>query len=187
MKTAAKISALLASCALAACSMVDVKTDYDHSTSFAKYKSYVLSPTPGGQSLSPSAQATLASSLKTQLALRGIHQSTHGKADLAVVPVAFLQDKVSVHQYTDWGSAGYGTMGYGYGSYGMWAGAPRTYTNVNQYTEGTLILDFVDTHTHKLVFRGTGQAVVGSQQGNLRKIEKAVEKIVAAFPAGPAQ
>jgi len=28
--------------------------------------------------------------------------------------------------------------------------------DVMQYTEGTLILDFVDRRTHKLVFRGVG-------------------------------
>ena len=73
---------------------------------------------------------------------------------------------------------------YGYGYYGMWAGAPRTYVDVNQYTEGTLILDFVDRHTKKLVFRGIGKAVVGGPESNARNIEEAVAKIVAEYPGG---
>ena len=36
----------------------------------------------------------------------------------------------------------------------MWSGAPRTYTDVSNYTEGAMILDLVDTRTNKLVFRG---------------------------------
>ena len=49
---------------------------------------------------------------------------------------------------------------------------------VQQYTEGTLIIDFVDSKTHKLVFRGLGQAAVGSTERNA----EAVNKIVAAYP-----
>jgi hypothetical protein len=73
----------------------------------------------------------------------------------------FLTDNISVQEYTDWGYGYGGGWPYGYGYYGMWAGAPSTYVDVSTYTEGTMILDVVDTHTKKLVFRGTGTAVVG--------------------------
>jgi hypothetical protein len=53
---------------------------------------------------------------------------------------------------------------------------------VNQYKEGTLILDFVDARTKKLVFRGVGTAVVGGPESNAAKIQEAVSKIVAAYP-----
>jgi len=99
-----------------------------------------------------------------------------------VVRHVFTQEKVSVQQYTDWGYGYHGGWPYSYGYYGFWAGAPRTYVDVNNYTEGTMILDFVDTRTRKLVFRGTGRAVVGGPESNARKIAEAVEKIVAKFP-----
>jgi hypothetical protein len=184
MNTANRIlSSLVAACALAACSSVTVTTDYDHSVSFAKYKTYSLSPATHAQTLSPSSEAALRDSLRTELGARGIREATRGKADLAVVHNAFHQEKVSVQHYTDWGY-GYGGWPYRYGSYSMWAGAPRTYTDVNQYTEGTLVLDFVDTRTNKLVFRGTGQAVVEGPESNARKIQEAVAKIVAKLPVG---
>ena len=94
----------------------------------------------------------------------------------------FLENKVSVQQYTDWGYSYRRRLAVGYGSYSMWAGAPRTYVDVSQYSEGTLILDAVDTRTKKLVFRGTGTAVVGGPESNARKIEEAVAKMVAALP-----
>ena len=65
----------------------------------------------------------------------------------------------------------------------MWAGAPTTYTDVRHYTEGTLILDFVDAKTRKLVFRATGTGTVGSTKANASSIEKAVTKIILAFPS----
>jgi len=53
---------------------------------------------------------------------------------------------------------------------------------VQQYTEGTLVIDFVDRKTHKVVFRGVGQAGVGSTERNAAAIRAAVNKIVAAYP-----
>ena len=87
-----------------------------------------------------------------------------------------------MQQYTDWGYGYHGSWPYGYGHYGMWAGAPSTYVDVSAYTQGTLILDVVDTHTKKLVFRGTGTAVVGGPDSNADKIHDAVKQMVAALP-----
>jgi len=183
MKTARCIFSCLIACALSACSTVTVTTDYDHSVSFAKFRTYSLSPAAQGQTLSPSSEAALRDSLRTELGARGIREVSRGRADLAVVRHAFHQEKVAVQHYTDWGY-GYGGRPYRYGYYSMWAGAPRTYTDVTQYTEGTLVLDFVDTRTNKLVFRGTAQAVVEGPESNARKIQEAVAKIVAKLPLG---
>lgn len=188
MKTsAALLSATAVACALTACSTVTVTTDYDRSASFAKYKSYSLAPAKQGQTLSPSSEAALRDSLRAELGARGIAEASGGRADLAVVRHVFTQDKVSVQQYTDWGYGYAGGWPYGYGRYGMWAGAPRTYTDVHNYTEGTMILDFVDTRTNKLVFRGTGTAIVGGPDSNAGKIRSAVAKMVAKLPTAAAQ
>ena len=165
-----------------ACSTVTVTTDYDRSAPFGKYKTYALAPARQGQTLSPGSEAALRDALRTELAARGITEATSGKADLAIVRHVFLEDKVSVQQYTDWGYGYHGGWPYGYGSYGMWAGAPVTYVDVSQYTEGTLVLDAVDTRTKKLVFRGAGTAVVGGPDNNADKIREAVKKMVAAVP-----
>jgi len=183
MKPIAQIFTLAAGCGLVACSTVSVTTDYDRSISFTKYKTYVLAPATQGQSLSPTTEASLREALRSELGARGIREATTGKADLAVARHVFLNEKVSVQQYTDWGYTYPGAWPYGYGSYSMWAGAPQTYTDVSQYTEGTMILDFVDTRTKKLVFRGTATAVVDGPESNAVKIREAVAKMVAGMPA----
>ena len=181
-KTIPKLFALAAACALAACSTVTVTTDHDPSAQFGKYKTYALTPAAHDQPLSPSGEAALRNSMHTHLAARGIQETSPARADLDVTRHVILREKLAAHQYTDWGYGHGGTWPYGYGHYGMWAGAPRTYTDVNQYTEGTLILDFVDARTKKLVFRGVGKAVVGGAASNAGKIDEAVQKIVAALP-----
>jgi hypothetical protein len=191
MKTPiAKLLALTAVFTLAACSTTNVTTSYDHSAAFGKYKTYTLAPSPHGQKLSPRSEEVLRNAIRSQLAARGVTEAKTGKGDLAIVRHVFTQDKVTVRQYADWGygsGVGYGSNSgggwpYAYGSYGMWAGAPSTYQDTSKYTEGTLVLDVVDTHADKLVFRGTATAVVGAQVKNARNIEKAVAKMVAALP-----
>jgi hypothetical protein len=184
MKTT-KLASLALTLALAACSTVTVTTDYDRSASFSKYRTYSLAPGGKGETLSPTSENALRATLRTQMAQRGISEAARGKGDLAVVRHVFTKEKVAVYQYTDWGYRYGGAWPYGYGSYSMWAGAPVTYTDVNQYTEGTMVLDFVDTRTSKLVFRGTGTAIVGGPESNAEKIRVAVEKMMAGFPVAP--
>jgi hypothetical protein len=168
---------------LCACSTVSVTTDYDRSVPFGSYHTYAVEPPPQVPPLSPSSDSALRNTLRETLAARGIREVTPGdKPDLAVVPHLSQQKEYSVQQYADWGY-GPATWPYPSGYYGMWAGAPRTYTTINSYNEGTMLLDFVDTSKQKLVFRGVANAVVGSPESNAKKIEEAVRKIVAKLPA----
>lgn len=180
-----KISLLLATtlaALFASCSPVSVTTDYDPSAPFKKYKTYALAPAAKGQALSPSSEAALRDTLRSELAKKGLTEKKSGKPDLAIARHAFTQDKLSVQEYTDWGYSVGGAWPYRYGYYGAWAGAPRTYVDVSQYTQGTLILDFVDTKTNKLVFRGTGSAMVGNPNANADRIREAVIRMVAGLP-----
>jgi Domain of unknown function (DUF4136) len=173
-------------CVLAGCASesVTVTTDHDPAAHFAAYKTYTLAPPARGETLSPVAETALQDSVRTDLAKLGITEAPGKKADLDVVRHVFVHEKVSVQQYTDWGYGYHGSWPYSYGRYGMWYGAPVTYTDVNTYGEGTLILDFVDAHTKKLVFRGVGKAVVGGPESNAEKIRAAVAKIMDQFPRG---
>ncbi|MCQ8102589.1 DUF4136 domain-containing protein [Methylomonas sp. SURF-2] len=155
---------------LAACSSVSVKTDYDQSVAFAQYRSYTLAPSTEAVGLSPSSEAALSATLRNQLAARGVEEVGEN-GDLHIVRHISTKEKLSINQ----SSAG------GPYRYGAWAGGPQ-YTDVSQYTEGTLILDFVDSKTRKLVFRGIASGTVGDPEANAAKIKEAVEKIVANYP-----
>lgn len=168
---------------LTACSSVSVTTDYDHSASFDQYRTYLLAPDTGKIALSPSTETSLRDALNAAMASRGISELSEG-ADLHVVRHISTQEKVAVNQSSDWGYYG---VPYRYGRYGMWATAPRTYTNVSQYTEGTLILDFVDARTHKLVFRGVATGTISDSQTNAENIREAVEKMMEKFPVASQQ
>ncbi len=170
-------------CVFTGCAAVTVTTDYDHAANFAKYKTYALTPPHHKSIMSPTSEKALQDALRAELTSRGLTEAPARKADLDIVRHVFVQEKVSAQQWTDWGYRG--SWPYSFGSYGMWNGAPMTYTDISVYGEGTLILDFVDAHTKKLVFRGVGKAVAGGPESNAGKIREAVAKIVAAYPGAP--
>ena len=167
-------SALVAvSLFLTACSTVSVTTDYDRTTDFGQYKTYTLAPSTDKIGLSPSSQAALEESLRAGLIARGISE-VRDNADLHVVSHVSSQEQTVVFP-------GAGGAPYFYGRYGMWAGGPY-YADVSQYTEGTLILDFIDAKTQKLVFRGTGTDTVSDPETNAKRVREAVTKILEKFP-----
>jgi hypothetical protein len=73
---------------------------------------------------------------------------------------------------------------YGRGPYRRW-GVASFETHVNQYDEGTLVIDIVDAEAGKLVWRGSGSRRISTSptpQKTTRRINEAVEAILARFP-----
>lgn len=126
-------------------------------------------PTAGHQSFmrSPAGQ-TVQNALAQNLAQKGMTE-TSTNPDVLVSYHVKLQREWNV---TDWGYAP-GWWGY-YGPGGV---------TVNQYTEGTIFVDFIDPHTNQVVWRGTVQSVVNHPENpNPTKIAKAVDKLMKKFP-----
>ena len=152
---------------------VSVKTDYNHHVSFASYHTYALDL--GESGMRPTGNAALADALKTNLASRGITEAARGKADLLIVPVGFTQEKL--HTMPTGNSTYVIDHGGGYRT-GDW----MINNDVTQYTEGTLVIDFLDRQKHMIVFRGIGQGAMSTAERNAIGIRDAVQKIVAELP-----
>lgn len=170
--------AALAAALLASCTTVIVKTDADPRTNFAKYRTYALSQTPvsGSRTLSPSSLATLRSSLESGLAAKGIQKAS--KPSFVIVYHVAARNRTEVFMVPNWNFYG----GYGYGYYGYWTGYVPSMPMVSQFVEGTLILDFVDTATKRLIWRGTATGILGSQKENQESIAEAVREMLEDFP-----
>lgn len=162
-------------CILAACStapQVTIKTDYDHAATFGQYHTYAIDTASTG--LGPTNAAALESSLRSSLAGRGFKESARN-ADIYIVPTVFTRQQLDV-------MPGYGVTVYP-SRFGRYGGGWAMNAEVQQYTEGSLLIDFVDSKTHKIIFRGLGQAAVSSStERNAAAIQEAVNKIVAAYP-----
>lgn len=178
--TRSKLAAMFAVFSLSACTTVDVRTDYDHSAAFGTYKTYSIAPGPDGVKLPLYCEMTLRKTIHSELAARGVAEATGNQADLAIVWHLFLASKTSAQERRDPEIGG--DWAYAYGYYTSWTGAPNNFSNATPRPDGTLILDVVDMHTQKLVFRGTGTAVAMGPERGAENIEKAVKKMVATLP-----
>jgi hypothetical protein len=164
--------------ALAGCSQVIVTTDHDPSANFGALHSYAWRPGPQQGLDDPRFDSTLIdkrvrSAVDRVLASKGYRTAAPGSsADFLVGYHAVMRQKTSVQTIN---------RSYGY-RVGGWRG-PQTY--VQDYEEGTLLIDVIDPATMDLLWRGTGTGVVdplASPEKREQRINDAVERILADFP-----
>ncbi|HZS36314.1 MAG TPA: DUF4136 domain-containing protein [Polyangia bacterium] len=107
--------------------------------------------------------------LRQSLIAKGYVESTDGNPDFVVVHHVMLQQRTQVDRV--------GTGWYGFG------GTVSTYS----YTEGTVIVDFVDPKTNQAFWRGTAADVVNRPASpNPAKIRAAVTKLINRYPSNVA-
>jgi hypothetical protein len=112
------------------------------------------------------------------------HQPDNGDLDVGIH--ILLEDKTDIRAYTDYyGGYGYGGYGwgYGYGPYGGGMGGATTTISESDYTQGTLILNVMDSKARLLLYQGIAVGTV--KEGNVdreRRIHKIIEKVYAPYP-----
>ncbi len=172
--------------ALGCASSIDIKHDYDKSQDFSALKTYDWFPQPtiipGDARTAQERSGLVAKRIKdavdSELRAKGLKKDSRNPNFLIVKHLGF-DDKINV---TDYGYS-YGAYGHYYG--GAWGG--RT-IDVYQYTEGTLILDFIDTKTKQLIWRGAATGTVDPdrpREEREKRLNKAIAKILAKFPPVP--
>ena len=145
-----------------------VQSDFDRSFNFAQLKTFNfavqrrLPDDPlAGDSLNI---GRIRSVLESKLMSSGFRVEGAARPDFAVAYYVTTRDKLDVQDYSI--------------GPGRWFG--RRDIRVGQYTEGTLIVDFIDTTTRQLVWRGHASGAIELKKLD-EKITKAVEKLVNQF------
>jgi len=164
------------------CSSVSIKHDYDKDANFAAYKTYAWLAVPADAAGSVKAalernsllDKRIKESVNNNLSTKGYSVDTNNP-DFVMLYHTGAEDKINV---TDWGY-GYGHYGYG-GYYGGHGGV-----DVQQYKEGTLILDVIDAKAKQLVWRGFASGALNpnaSMEKREQKLNQVVTQILAKFP-----
>ena len=111
------------------------------------------------------------------------------QADMLLSWHLVTQHKTDVRTYeTPAYGAGYGYSRYGYynrySAYNCWSCAPtRTEVSVQNYTQGTFIVDMIDPKMKKSVWRGVTQSKLkGKHSEDQGKYNEAATAIFAGFP-----
>ena len=153
------------------CSTISVKHDYDMTVDFAKLKTFYWLPIPVQAGINELDVKRIQSAVSTQLQAKG-YRMMSDNPDFMIAMHLGKQHKVDVHEW-----------GYAYGPRARFAGLGGI--EVYQYEEGTLLLDFVDTRSKGLIWRGVATGEIdryASTETRNKRINEAVQKILSNFP-----
>ncbi len=167
---------------------LQVDTDFDPQADFASMETYAWAQrTPTGDDDPRVYNALVARRLKTAV-------------DNALQAKGFREVSSSPDVYVAWHGAIKGKMsyetisndyGYGWGRYGRggWhMGATSSRTEVREWDEGTLLIDFIDAGTEELVYRTVGQAKLSQARRTPQEAQAGANEVVlqmlADFPPG---
>ena len=144
-----------------------VQSDYDRSFRFSNLKTFSFATQRRGPS-DPLAGDSLndgriRTSMESQLMANGFRMETE-KPDFVIAYYVTTKNKLSVQDY-------------GYGPPRWWGSRD---IRVNQYSEGTLMVDFIDAKTNQVIWRGRASGTL-ELKGVDKKISKSVEKLVKQF------
>ena len=175
--TAATLAVLLAGC-----SSFKVTDDYDPSADFAQFGSYAWLPRPDA---TETGARTIDDGLLRQRIERATDEGLAAKGlrrvDAPTDANLLVTSHISVEQKLRVNTTNYG---YGYGRWGYYGGG-YTDTTVDQYEEGTLILDFIDAKTKQLVWRGMAQSrlkEMATPEEREARVRAAVAAILEKYP-----
>ena len=163
----------------AGCSTISVQQDYDPAYDFSKLKTFGFIPITSEAGIDQLNADRLGEALKTNLTAKGFTLAE--KADFGIALFFTKSTKTDIHT-----SGGYG-YGYGYG-YRGYGGVG--YTDIYQYDEGTLVVDFIDMTENKLVWRGIGTGVLSDNptvEERTANINNAIMQIIDQFPPSKEQ
>jgi hypothetical protein len=164
-------------CFTVSCSIYGVRYDYDQQADFTEFKTFGWMQIPENAYMDSLIVERVNNAVNTELKAKGLIISSNDP-DFLIAEHLGKKDKVQV---TDWG--------YGYGAYGRYRGFGGDWgpgeISTYPYEEGTLILDFVDAKSKKLIWRGAANAEVqnvNSPEKSEKIINAAVKKILGKYP-----
>ncbi|MDR6193919.1 DUF4136 domain-containing protein [Siphonobacter sp. SORGH_AS_0500] len=168
-------------------SSAQVTIDKDNQANFSQYHTFNWAPADVRTGANPVYHSDLIlqniqNNLADELNARGISQSD--EPDLQITVHTYTENKT---QRVMNGGYGYPYYGYGWGRGFLYSpfmyGYGPSYQNYH-YTEGTLVIDMMDTHTHHLVWRGVAQGALNGPRGLEREIARGIHKMMKHYPAG---
>lgn len=163
--------ALLAACA----SKPTIRSNVDPAADFSKFQTYGFLDEVTGRAAAYDSFATryIKTAIDNEMQKRGFQKSSNPQ--LLVNTHVQTKDKVKVTESPS------GYYGYRYGMYGWGAGVSTT---VDNYTEGTLNVDVVDSATSRLLWEGVaiGRVHEKSRDDPQPAIDEVVRQVFEKFP-----
>lgn len=180
---------LLVLTVLMGCQSFNVRSDWDESVSFDGFERYLwLEPpvTPGSDPFADNSllRKRVRTAIEANLNARGFQAvEDPDEADFVVTYGVVVDEKLKV---TGGGATAVGGFGYGYGRWPVGVGGVYGATDVRDYQEAILIIDFLAPGSRDLVWRGWGSGFLQTRDRTRGKqrFEAGIKAVLDAFPPG---
>ena len=159
------VAGFLAICLIsvvAGCSSVSVNQDYDPDFDFSGFKKFSVAPYETKMGFDEITYGELKDAVTKTLTNKGMTMSDENP-DFVVSMAGAKQQQTEIEQT----------------GIGWWG------TDVYQYEEGTLLVDFFEAKNQKLVWRGTAKGALSdnpSQEKKMEAINSVIAEMLAPFP-----
>jgi hypothetical protein len=171
------------------CSSTRFIVDHDTRHDFSGYSSYSWFElaSPPDKAKPPTEANTILTrrirwAIDGELAGKGLKSVPVGDADFLVTYSLVLQSRmVMYHSGWSYPMGGWG-WGWGYRGGGWGVGWSGGRSSMETYTEGTIVVDVLDTGTRKLVWRGIIENAFRKPNPDDEKIRKVVLRVMQDFP-----
>ncbi len=157
-----------------------VTSDYDHSANFASFHTFrIVKLEQQYQTISQLNQNRIINAVRAQMQAKGFTEAEDADLLVNIVTILKTEKELVANSY------GYGG---GYRPYAWGGGYSSTTVNVQEYKNGSLIVEVANAKTKNLLWEGIGNQEIDSPSSDPDKtIPAAVQKIMASFPPGMAQ
>ena len=180
MRRSLQFAAVAASAlGLVGCATMSVSSHAERGLNLAHYRTYDWGPAdalPTGDprlDKNPFFQDHVQGAVEKQLAAKGFERAPGGTPDLLIHYHACINERVDVNRIDR-------DYGYCYDE--------TCQARVLEYEAGTLVLDLIDTRTHRLIWRGWAQdsveGVLTNPDRMSRSIDEAVRRMLSRLPRG---
>jgi hypothetical protein len=156
---------------------VDVKVQADDQHDFSNMKTFYANVDTTWNN--PMTEKKVLESVTQALEARGLQPAPEGEADARVAIHGASQNKQRLDTFYSGGMGGWGYHGWG-------GGMGTATTTVDEYKQGTLVVDVFDARNKQLVFRGSATDEVSDKaEKNMKKVDDATKKMFKNFPPEP--
>ncbi len=184
MKVHASLLVLTLAVMIGGCGGLKVQTDVDPEADFTGWQTYQWAErTDEGKQdrrvYNYAVEGRVKNAVNRAMEAKGLREDTIGQPDFLVGWHGFIQGQANfsvVSSYYEYSSGWFGYYTPGYVS---------SQTYVNNWKDGTLMLDIVDARSNALVWRGMGTDALGDAEGPeqlQKRMDEAVARILRDFP-----
>jgi len=167
-----------------ACQTFNVRSDWDESVAFDGLSSYAWLEPPEAEGADPFADNSLLrkrirTAIEANLTARGFRAAPDpADADFLVTWGVVLDEKLRVNG----GGSFYGGYGYGRWPYGFGGGYGAT--DVRDYQEATLFIDFLDAESEEILWRGWGSGFLPTRDRDRTRarFDAGIKAVLDAYP-----